>query len=235
VKVGITLPTFEHTSGAAIAVARAADELGIDGVFAFDHLWPIGQKARPALSMYPMLGAAAAVTRHIRIGSLVARVGLLPDELVAESVISLQELTGRRLVAALGIGDTKSVAENEAYAIPWPTLEDRRASLASLVGEFTSLGIECWVGATAPATLQIARAAGATVNLWNVELQRLVAEAALGPATWAGPLPTEVGAAADRLVALRDAGASWAIWGWPRTLELVTEAVHLAGLQSRGG
>src|SRR5271166_6254526 len=79
VKIGITLPTFEQTSEAALATALAADHAGIDGIFAFDHLWPIGQKSRPALSMYPVLGAVAAVTSRIRIGSLVARIGLLPD------------------------------------------------------------------------------------------------------------------------------------------------------------
>jgi len=36
------------------------------------------------------------------------------------------------------------------------------------------------VGATAPVTLEIARAAGATVNLWDVDLDRVEAEAGRG-------------------------------------------------------
>ena len=230
-KIGITLPTFEPTSRAALAAARAAEAAGIDGVFAFDHLWPIGQPSRPALAAYPILGAIAAVTRRVRVGTLVARVGLLPDRLVTESLVSLQEVSATRLIAALGIGDGKSVAENEAYGIQWPPLEDRRSSLLAILGELMAHGIECWVGATAPATLEMARAAGATVNLWDVDLARLEEEAGRGPATWAGPLPSEAGAAAERLAGLRDAGATWAIWGWPRRLQLVTEAVSLSGIR----
>ncbi len=232
-KVGITLPTFEPSATAALEVARAAERAGIDGVFVFDHLWRGGHRSGPALSMYPVLGAVAAATRRIRVGSLVARVGFLPDRLVAESFVTLHELTGRRLVAALGIGDSESVSENEAYGIAWPALEDRRASLAAILGELTARGIECWVGATAPATLEIARAGGATVNLWNVELDRLQAETARGPATWAGSFPAKVSPAADQLIGLRDAGATWAIWGWPRSIDLVTRALCAAGMQGR--
>jgi len=229
VKIGITLPTFEPTAAAALATASAAEGAGIDGVFVFDHLWRGAKRSRPALSMYPVLAAVAATTRHVRIGSLVARVGFLPDRLVVESFVSLHELTEHRLVAALGIGDARSVAENDAYGIAWPALEERRASLASILGELTARGIECWVGATTPATLEIARAAGATVNLWDVELDRVEAEAARGPSTWAGSFPTEAGAAADQLMGLSAAGATWAIWGWPRSIDLVTEALRLAG------
>jgi len=107
-KVGITLPTFEPSATAALEVARAAERAGIDGVFVFDHLWRGGHRSGPALSMYPVLGAVAAVTRRIRVGSLVARVGFLPDRLVAESFVTLHELTGRRLVAALGIGTRRA-------------------------------------------------------------------------------------------------------------------------------
>jgi hypothetical protein len=233
VKVGITLPTFEPTAAAALATARAAEGAGIDGVFVFDHLWRGARRSRPALSMYPVLAAVATGTRRIRLGSLVARVGFLPDRLIAESFFSLQELCGHRLVAALGIGDAKSVSENEAYGIAWPAVAERRASLAAILGELTARGIECWVGATAPATLEVARAAGATVNLWDVDLDRLEAEVARGPATWAGPFPAEARLAADQLMGLRAAGATWAIWGWPGSIDLVTETLCLAGLQDR--
>ncbi|MGO9407055.1 MAG: LLM class flavin-dependent oxidoreductase [Acidimicrobiales bacterium] len=233
-KIGITLPTFEPTASGALAAAREAEGAGIDGVFAFDHLWPGSEKARPALSMYPVLGAVAAATRRIRIGSLVARLGLLPDRLVVESLVSLHELSGRRLVAALGIGDAKSLTENEAYGIEWPALADRRASLARVLDELAGEEIEAWVGASAPATLELARGAGATVNLWDVELDRLRAEVANGRTTWAGPLPADPRPAAGRLADLREAGASWVIWGWPRSLDLVTQALRAAGIQGDG-
>ncbi len=232
-KVGITLPTFAPSPAAALATARGAEDAGIDGVFAFDHLWPGANKSRPALSMYPVLAAVASTTRHIRIGSLVARVGLVPDQLIVESFLGLHEVSGHRVVAALGVGDAKSFSENEAYGIAWPALEDRRTSLAAVLDQLIGSGVECWVGATAPVTLEIARAAGATVNLWDVDLDRVEAEAGRGAATWAGPLPLEAAPAARKLTDLRAAGAAWAIWGWPSSVELVSETIRLAGLQDR--
>jgi alkanesulfonate monooxygenase SsuD/methylene tetrahydromethanopterin reductase-like flavin-dependent oxidoreductase (luciferase family) len=183
--------------------------------------------------MYPVLAAVASTTRHIRIGSLVARVGLVPDQLIVESFLGLHEVSGHRVVAALGVGDAKSFSENEADGIAWPALEDRRTSLAAVLDQLIGSGVECWVGATAPVTLEIARAAGATVNLWDVDLDRVEAEAGRGSATWAGPLPLEAAPAARKLTDLRAAGAAWAIWGWPSSVELVSETIRLAGLQDR--
>ena len=230
-KIGITLPTFEFTATAALKTARAAEEAGRDGVFAFDHLWPGTDKSRPALSLYPVLGAVAAVTHQVRIGTLVARLGLLPDGLVVESLVSLHEICDGRVLAAIGIGDSKSLAENHAFGVEWPALEDRRSSLRAVLGELRAAGIERWVGAGSPATLEIAHDAGATVNLWEVGLDRLRDEASHGPTTWAGPMPAHPAPAAKRLVDLREAGAAWAVWGWPGSIDLVTEALRLADMQ----
>ena len=56
-RVGITLPQFRDEADSALDAARRAEALGIDGVFCFDHLWPMGQPGRPALSSGPLLGA----------------------------------------------------------------------------------------------------------------------------------------------------------------------------------
>lgn len=234
-QVGITLPSFQPTGAALLETAREAERVGIDGVFAFDHLWPGRQKSRPALSLYPVLGAVMAATQHIRVGSLVARIGLVPDRVVISSFISLLEMGGHRLVAALGVGDSKSMAENKAFGIEWLPIEDRRRSLAVVLDALGGEAIECWVGANATATLDIARAAGVAVNLWDVELDRLRAEARLGATTWAGSLPTDAPSAARRLVELRDAGAEWVIWGWPRSTDLVVRALSLAGMRGSRG
>ena len=81
-KVGITLPSFRDEADSAIDAARQAESLGIDAVFCFDHLWPMGQPGRPALSSGPLLGALAASTSTIAVGTLVARIGLLPDDVL---------------------------------------------------------------------------------------------------------------------------------------------------------
>jgi hypothetical protein len=44
-------------------------------------------------------------------------------------------------------------------------------------------------------------------------------------------LPKQAGAGSELLRALADAGASWAVWGWPRSLETVAEVAEAAGIE----
>ena len=71
-RVGITLPQFREDAETALATARQAEAARLDGVFVFDHLWPIGRPDRPALHALELLGALAAETRSLTIGSMVA-------------------------------------------------------------------------------------------------------------------------------------------------------------------
>ena len=50
-----------------LAFARTAEELGFDGVFAFDHLFPPGAASdRPSLEAFTTLSAVAVATRRRR-------------------------------------------------------------------------------------------------------------------------------------------------------------------------
>ena len=59
-RTGVVLPTFRDTPDEAFAAAAAAVEAGVDGLFCYDHIWPMGQPERPALAPFPLLGALAA-------------------------------------------------------------------------------------------------------------------------------------------------------------------------------
>lgn len=229
--IGVTLPTFSSDAAAALQAARAADTLGLHGVFVFDHLWPMGDPTCPAQSQYPVMAAVLAATKRIRVGSLVARLALLPDEVVLSSLGSLAAIGGSRLIAAIGTGDTASVDENERLGIPYRSAASRRQSVLAAAVQLADAGIECWVGAGALVTNDLARHAGATLNFWGAELDLVRSEVAKGtPVTWAGPLPKDANAAARTLKGLADAGATWAVWGWPSSLELVVEVADLAGI-----
>lgn len=238
-KLGITLPTFSEDAEAVVEAAQEAERLGIDGVFSFDHLFPMGQPERPALSIYPILGAVAAATSTIRVGSLVARIGLLPDEVVQSSLESLQLLLGERLIAGVGTGDSASEEEHLRYGLPFLGVLAREESLAALVRALRSRDIECWVGAGTARrtdrpslTVQVAEEVGAIVNYWQVSpgaIATAVEQLAV-PVTWGGPLPKSPHEAAAVLQAVAQAGASWAVWGWPSSLDLVAEAAELAGI-----
>ncbi len=231
-KIGVTLPTLSADAEAVLQAARAAEEAGLHGVFSFDHLWPLGHPERPSLSVYPILGAVAVSTTRIRVGTLVARVGLLPDEVVAASIATLHSMLGDRLIAGLGTGDEASEPEHERNGLPYLGLAARLESLAGILAQLTGRGIECWVGAGNEATNQVARAAAATLNLWDVAVERVAHEVAASdaPVTWAGPLPKSADAAAEVIVALEGAGATWVVWGWPSSIGLVTDAAAKAGI-----
>jgi alkanesulfonate monooxygenase SsuD/methylene tetrahydromethanopterin reductase-like flavin-dependent oxidoreductase (luciferase family) len=229
-QIGITLPSFSPDAGAVIAAAQAAEEAGLHGVFLFDHLWPMGDPTRPALSLYPLAGAVLARTKRIVVGSLVARIGLLPDEVVLASLSSLANFAGDRFIAAIGTGDSSSAGENERYGIPYPSAANRRDRLRKVACELHAAGIEAWIGGGAGATNEIAGETGATLNLWGAapeQVRAAVSEAA--PVSWAGPLPKD-GSAPQVLRALDDAGATWAVWGWPKSLEVVVASAEQADI-----
>lgn len=211
-KVGITLPQFRTSPDDALHAAVVAEQSGLDGVFVFDHLWAIGKPDRPCFNAYVLLGALAGETTSAAVGSLVARVSLLPNATLVHSFETLQRMLGDRLIAGLGTGDRLSVAENEALAIPFGPASSRRADLAECCNGLRALGIRTWVGASprSRATRDVALSAADAVNYWDAEVSAIAAERDI-EVTWAGP-PPPGGPSAAHLRALADAGASWAIY-----------------------
>jgi len=191
-RLGVTLPQFRSDPQPALAAARAADDAGLDGVFVFDHLWPLGQPHRPALHSYELLGAVAAETKRVAVGTLVARVGLLPDALFLHALGTLHLIAGSRLVVGLGTGDLANRDENVAYGVGYPTLAERRARLVACAAALADEGVTTWVGGTSPAARRMAVAGRARAwNGWGLDLASFGAAAAelagtgVEP-TWAG-------------------------------------------------
>ena len=50
-RTGIVLPTFRNTPDEAFAAAKVAVAAGVDGLFCYDHIWPIGQPAGDMLAL----------------------------------------------------------------------------------------------------------------------------------------------------------------------------------------
>jgi len=226
--VGVTLPSFRHDATAALDGAARVEALGLDGAFVFDHLWPLGRRDRPALSAFPLLGALAAATRRVTLGSLVARVGLVPDAVLVAELASLAHLAPGRLIAGLGTGDHDSAAENVAYGVPPDPPEARRRALARCGRTLLALGVPVWVGGGSPATDEIAfeLGEGAALNLWGATPAALSGFASRGEVTWAGPLAGGVTEMARRLAGVAATGATWAVCAWPASLEALAEAAR---------
>ena len=230
--VGLTLPQFQDRPEACIEVARHADAAGLDGVFAFDHLWAIGRPDRPSLHGPSLLAALAVETERLTVGTLVARVGLLPDDVLVAALHTLDRVAGGRLVAGLGVGDRLSEDENRAYGVPFPSAAVRRASLAVCCRRLRDLGIETWVGGLSAGTRAVGRATSDALNLWEAGPADVAAEAARPDAvavTWGGRVDVSVADVAGVLRDLADAGATWAVVAplggpWAERVEAVAGA-----------
>ena len=226
-KVGITLPQFREDAEPALETARLAEEAGIDGVFVFDHLWPIGRPDRPALHSLALLGALAVETKRVALGSLVSRVGLLPDAVLVNALFTVDRMAGGRLIAGLGVGDRLSRAENEAFGVPFAPVPERMASLVQCCRELRSTGVVTWVGGLSDRVRQVAAEEDVALNLWGVDVARVAATRAT-EVTWAGQVGPDVDIAAH-LAALRDAGATWAVCApigrpWPEAVEAIASS-----------
>ncbi len=122
-RVGVHLPQFGRAAvpGGVPRAARLAEDLGFDDVWVSDHLVVPASQGYPPPYLYdPLmtLAFAAAVTEHVGIGTSVLVGPQYASPLaLANSLASLDNLSGGRLTVGIGIGWSK--AEYEALGAPW--------------------------------------------------------------------------------------------------------------------
>ena len=111
-KYGILIPNFGDCCGSARELAELADEgenAGWDGFFVFDHVLYSGGETVPEVDPWVALAAVALKTKHIRIGSLVTPIARRRPWKLARETVSIDHLSGGRLILGVGLGDPASV------------------------------------------------------------------------------------------------------------------------------
>jgi alkanesulfonate monooxygenase SsuD/methylene tetrahydromethanopterin reductase-like flavin-dependent oxidoreductase (luciferase family) len=102
-RVGITiLPEYPWPE--AEARFRAAEELGFDDAWTFDHLGFGALLDAPWYGAIPTLAAAAAATRRIRLGTLVSTPNFRHPVSFARDLIALDNVSNGRFTCGLGSG-----------------------------------------------------------------------------------------------------------------------------------
>jgi alkanesulfonate monooxygenase SsuD/methylene tetrahydromethanopterin reductase-like flavin-dependent oxidoreductase (luciferase family) len=206
VKIGLILPLFSGDAQRVLSFAERAEELGFDGVFAFDHLFPPGDDPeRPVLEAFAMLGTVVARTSRIAVGTLVARVALRDAGMLAKLATTLDEASGGRMILGVGAGDAGNDLEHRVFGIPAPSQSERRTHLEETVRCVRAL----FGGGTWPGGSLVPSMAGPL----------------LPPPREGGP-PLWVGGSSDRVVRLaaRDADA----WnGWQMDPDAFAEKARL--------
>ena len=195
-RIGLVLP-MSSPAGRVLAFARRAEELGFDGLFAFDHLFPPGAPPdRPSLEAYTTLAAVASVTERATIGTLVTRASLRPVGVLAKQVVGLDDISDGRFVLAIGTGDALSKAEHTTFGLPYLGPDVRRDHLVETVRALRALfagepwpggehvpplagpllppprtegGPPIWLGGTAEASVVAAARLGDGWNAWGVD------------------------------------------------------------------
>ena len=164
VRVGLTLPSFVEDPEIPIAVALAAEAAGLDAVFVFDHLWRGDPpKRRPALECFALLGAVAAETTRIQVGTLVARSTLRPPATLANCFLTAQRVSRGRLIAGIGAGDSQTRAENEAFGLDFGTMGDRVGALHDAARATHGRDYPLWIGGHAAQVREVV----AVADGWN--------------------------------------------------------------------
>jgi len=109
VRLGLHLPQFRvPTTGPAIAaVARAAEDAGIDDVWVSDHIALAPGSSRPPADFHDALTVltwAAAATDRVGLGTSVLVAPYRNPVVLAKSLASLDRLSGGRVIAGLASG-----------------------------------------------------------------------------------------------------------------------------------
>jgi probable F420-dependent oxidoreductase len=112
-------PRVDRAPAELLAEARLVDEAGWHGVWFADHYMPNTGDASPArgdvYEVWGVLPAIAAVTRRVRIGTLVSPTSVHHPALLAKRAATIDQLSGGRMV--LGIGAGWQINEHRAYGI----------------------------------------------------------------------------------------------------------------------
>jgi len=112
-----------------VALAGAAEKAGFDLITVMDHFYQIGAtggEEEPMLEAYTTLGALAARTDRVMLGTMVTGVTYRNPAMLAKIITTLDVISKGR--AVLGIGAAWNESEHAGYGFEFPPIgrrEDR--------------------------------------------------------------------------------------------------------------
>ncbi len=128
-RIGLQIPNFTWPGGPAqipdklAEIARAADDAGFYSLWVMDHFFQISMVGPPEHEMlegYTTLGYLAALTRRVKLGTLVTGVIYRYPGILVKTATTLDVLSGGRTY--FGIGAAWNEHEAKALGTPFPPI-----------------------------------------------------------------------------------------------------------------
>lgn len=125
-RFGVQLPNFsgpapEELFDHVAALATATEAAGFDSLWVMDHFFqlpPLGGPDQPMLEAYTLLGALAARTERVQLGTLVTGVTYRNPAILAKILTTLDVISKGR--AILGIGGAWYDVEHQGLGVDYP-------------------------------------------------------------------------------------------------------------------
>jgi F420-dependent oxidoreductase-like protein len=152
-KLGIQLPSFTWPGGPGrigpnlARIGPAAEEAGFASLWVMDHFFQIemvGKYDEPMLEGYSTLTYLAAVTRRVRLGTLVTGVIYRHPGILVKTAATLDVLSGGR--AYFGVGAGWYEREAAGLGVPFPPRKERFERLE----ETLQIAKQMWSGEVRP-------------------------------------------------------------------------------------
>jgi len=152
-KIGLQVPCFTWPGGPTeIAkrladIGKAADDAGFASLWVMDHFFQIemvGKVEEPMLEGYSALSYLAAVTKSVRLGTMVTGVVYRHPGILVKTATTLDVLSGGR--SYFGIGAAWNERESRGLGVPFPAIKERFERLE----EALQITKQMWSGQVGP-------------------------------------------------------------------------------------